>query len=303
MKISSTELAQKILLEEKRPLSATQIWEIAVTKGYNKDLSLSGKTPWASVSAQLYVDVRDNKDTKLSTIGSRPKLFILKENQTSIPENYIETQPVIEKKLGFLEKQLHPFLVHFGLFRLEAYLKTINHSKSTKKEYGEWVHPDVVGCYYPYSDWSPEVSEVNSLMGNSSIKIYSFEVKRELSFSNIRESFFQAVSNSSWAHEGYLVAANIDEDLDFRNEIERLSSSFGIGIIHLDIEDPDSSKTIFPARIKDNLDWETINKLSKINKDFSEFICRIRTDIKSREPRKEWYDKVYESEYLIENIK
>jgi hypothetical protein len=32
-------------------------------------------------------------------------------------------------------------------------------------------------------------------------------MKKELNFSNLRESYFQAVSNSSWANEGYLVTA------------------------------------------------------------------------------------------------
>ena len=65
-----------------------------------------------------------------------------------------------------------------------------------------------------------------------------WSLKKRLSFSNLREAFFQAVSNSSWANEGYLVAADISTDEDFQAELHRLSASFGIAIIQLDIEQP-----------------------------------------------------------------
>ena len=57
---------------------------------------------------------------------------------------------------------------------------------------------------------------------------------------NYREFFFQAVSNSSWANEGYLVAAEIIQDDELLSELECLSIAFGIGIIQLDITDIDA---------------------------------------------------------------
>lgn len=68
------------------------------------------------------------------------------------------------------------------------------------------------------------------------VKIFSFELKIDLNFSNYKEYFFQAVSNSSWAHEGYLVALNIAEDDEFIEALQKLSLSFGIGIIRLDAQ-------------------------------------------------------------------
>ena len=134
------------------------------------------------------------------------------------------------------------------------------------------------------------------------VRLYSFELKRELNFTNLREAFFQAVSNSSWAHEGYLCAAEISEDDDFLSEIKRLSNSFGIGLIHLDITDPDSSRIIYPAKSKDNLDWESMNKLC-INTDFQEFLKRIKNDLTINEIHKEQYDKVLSTEELIDKFK
>ena len=130
-----------------------------------------------------------------------------------------------------------------------------------------------MGFYLPLDDWRPDVIEFNRLCDNNSLRLFSFEIKKSLSKGNYREAYFQAVSNSSWAHEGYLVAANFLQDDEFFTELERLASSFGIGIIHLDPEDIDGSNILYPARFRPSLDWETINKLCEQNLDFEKF-CR-----------------------------
>jgi len=299
------QLAQKIIEEAKRPLSANEIWEIAQAKGYDKELGTKGKTPWATLGALLYVDVRDNSSSVFVTTGTRPKRFVLRALVDSLGLKILDTvqpPPITLKKPEYLEKDLHPFVVYYGFYYLKAYLKTIRHNKSDKKEFGEWVHPDIVGCYFPFSDWKDEVVEVSSLMGNTAVRLFSFELKRELSISNLREAFFQAVSNSSWANEGYLVAAEIDNDEDFRIELERLSTSFGIGVIKVDVEDPDSTSVILPTRSKNTVDWETINKLASINPDFREFLKRIKVDISSREVRREMYDRVFDKDELVKSL-
>lgn len=299
------QLAHKIMEEAKRPLSAPEIWELAHATGLDKELDTKGKTPWNTLGAMLYVDVRDNPNSAFVATGTRPKRFFLRSLVDSLGPKVLEiTQepPVSLKKPAYLEKDLHPFVVYYGSLYLKAYLKTIRHSKSDKKGFGEWVHPDIVGCYFPFGDWSDEVVAVSSLLGDPAVRLFSFEVKRELSFSNLREAFFQAVSNSSWANEGYLAAVEIDKDDDFRKELERLSTSFGIGVIQLDIEDPDSTAIIFPAKLRDAVDWETVNKLAGMNPDFYEFLKRITTDFTSREVRKEKYDQVLSKDELLKSL-
>jgi hypothetical protein len=300
MSITFHELAYKVIKDEKRPLTVSEIWSIAQSKGYDKELVTKGKTPSHTLGAKLYIDVRDNPDSDFIATGERPKKFILRSLLENIGTKILDVQ-VSEKpqKFEYLEKDIHPFLVYYGFYYLKSYLKTIRHSKSEKKGFGEWVHPDIVGCYFPFSDWKDEVVEVSSMIGNTAIKLLSFELKRELSISNLREAFFQSVSNSSWANESYLAATKIDEDDEFRNELKRLSTSFGIGIVRIDIEDPDSTEVIFPARSKDFVDWETVNKLAGINPDFREFLRRIKIDISSREIRRELYDRVFEKEDLV----
>src|SRR3972149_4189270 len=223
MAITFLQMAQKILAEENRPLTASEIWQIALIKHYDELVDSKGQTPWATLGALLYVDVRDNPSTIFAPIGAHPKRFILKSQIDilggKIPE-ITKTPQLLVHKPEFLEKELHPLMVYYGFYYLKAYLKTINHSKSEKKGLSEWVHPDIVGRYFPFIDWESEVVEVSTLTGNTAVKLYSFELKRELSITNIREAFFQAVSNSSWANEGYLVAANIDTDEDFANQVQ-----------------------------------------------------------------------------------
>ena len=203
----------------------------------------------------------------------------------------------------YWEKDLHPFLAYFGFYYLNISVRTVQHSKSEKREYGEWVHPDIVGCYFPYSNWQSEVVDLSTALANTAVKLYSFELKLELRNSNLRESFFQAVSNSSWANEGYLVASEIDSSTDFMEELKRLSTSFGIGVIQIDVDDPDSSEILFPAKSRDLVDWETVNKLSRMNSDFREFLKRVKIDISSKEVRKELYDRVLDREELLKIVK
>ena len=215
-------------------------------------------------------------------------IFVRKpEEETEIPKS--------KPQKTYLEKDLHPFLAHFAFYSLKCYSKTINHSISNKKSFGEWVHPDMVGCIFPIDEWDNELLELSSIVGNTSVKFISFELKKSLNLSTLREKFFQTVSNSSWANESYLVAAEISQNEDFEEELTRLSSAFGIGVIQLDIEDPDSSEILFHPRTKENLDWDTMNKLTSMNKDFRQFVKCVRIDMKSNEIRKEKYDKVLET--------
>lgn len=148
----------------------------------------------------------------------------------------------------------------------------------------------MVGFYIPLEDWRPEVIELNRLSDNNSLRLYSFEMKKSLGKGNYREAYFQAVSNSSWAHEGYLVATDIHKDEGLLAELERLTVSFGIGIIHLKLTDIDNSEVLYPAREKNALDWETINKLCDENPDFGKFIQNVKIDFESKRIVKAEYD-------------
>lgn len=101
--------------------------------------------------------------------------------------------------------------------------------------------------------------------------LYSFELKCSIQNDHeLKEAFFQALSNSNWANFGYLVAFEINDDL--MEEMERLNRAFGIGIIRLSPYETDT-KILFPAR-KNEVDYFTIDKLCRINPDFKRFMER-----------------------------
>lgn len=160
----------------------------------------------------------------------------------------------------------------------------------------------MVGCVFPIGEWDQEVLELSAAIRDASLKFISFELKKESNLSTLRESFFQPVSNSSWANESYLVAAKISTNPDFQSELSRLSTSFGIGVIMLNVEEPNSSSILFPSKTREQVDWETVNKLTVMNKDFKTFIKRVKIDFKSNEIRSEKYDPILSEEKLTDII-
>jgi hypothetical protein len=296
------ELAKQVLTEENKPLTAIEIWNAAIAKEYDKHLNSKGKTPWSTLGAQLYMNAKDEANSIFGQTDARPKKFYLKSmvgrinlNDNSIPEDIVTSR---RKKFDFKEIDLHKHLSYYAYYHLRCYTKTIRHNVSNKKEFGEWVHPDMVGCYFRMMDWKQEVKDFSSSIGVRGIEIYSFELKRELSLSNLREVFFQCVSNSSWANHSYIVAAQVSENEDFIEELTRLSASFGIGVIELNIDDPDSTEILIHAKQKKDLDFETINKLA-MNKDFKDFLETVKIDVTSRKIHNKEYDAVLELVDLI----
>jgi len=316
MAYSFLDLAYDVLKQTIQPLTYQEIWEAGKSSGMNAKIKTSGKTPWHSLGAQLYVEVRDNPDSRFIKVGKRPARFFLKERKDELAQDVIvkierEEAKKIEKKTTYHERDIHPLLAYFAYANpsfnrgRSIFTKTIFHEKSLRKGYREWVHPDMVGFYLPLEDWRPDVIEFNRLSDNNSLRLFSFEIKKALNKGNYRESYFQAVSNSSWAHEGYLVANYILQDDEFLAEIERLAASFGIGIIHLDLHDIDGSSVLYPARIKTGLDWETINKLCEHNTDFEKFIQDVKIDFESKRIHRAEYDDIPKDpiKYISEKLK
>jgi len=220
----------------------------------------------------------------------------------------------IEKpiKFPYKEHQLHHLLSYFvysnpGFFSDgKIYTKTIRDRKSKSGSLREWLHPDMVGVYFPFGDLQERVVETNRLLSQDSlVKIFSFELKRSLDAGNYRQSFFQAVSNSSWAHEGYLVAAEISEKADLHKELSRLSNAFGIGIVHLELRDINSSRVLYNASPKSELDWDTINKLYELNEDFSGFVDNLKSDINALRVNVAEYENVLNdpTQYIQKELK
>lgn len=300
-----------------KPLSAKEVWDKANEIGTVGDFVTTGKTPWATIAAYCYTDInRAGDNSMIIQTSERPAQFFLRElakdmnfeklqkQKTTELNKQIERQ---EKQVSkkFLERDLHCLLATyaFGDPHFKANVKTIFHELSNKGTIGqnEWIHPDLVGVYFPFNDYRKEALEIQNHLTVSSIKLFSFELKISLNFTNLRKYYFQAVSNSSWANEGYLVAVNVDEDTAFRDELRRLSNAFGIGIIKLNTENIYESEILYPAQMKQNIDWDTVNRIANENSNFSDFLKYINEDCKLSKVKSQ-YDKVLSFEELTRYI-
>lgn len=285
-------------------------------KRLHEKLSISGKTPWATLGARLFVDVRDNASTRFVKVGKNPTRFFLQSRRSELHSSdyrdvaQTKQNGALDSVLGFHERRLHALLAYYAFTNTsfnrgrQIYTKTIYHERSGRRALNEWIHPDMVGFYSPIDDWNSKLLEFNRSTDKSAIRLYSFELKKAVDRVNYREYFFQAVSNSSWANEGYLVTCQIQQQDDLLSELERLSASFGIGIIELDLQDIDSSNVLFPAYSKDYLDWETMNKLCEQNSDFETFIDDVQRDFTGKKIHSSEYENILEDpENYIRKIK
>ncbi|MEE9903513.1 MAG: HrgA protein [Acinetobacter haemolyticus] len=172
------------------------------------------------------------------------------------------------------EHDLYPLLIEFLKLELGLYCLRIDEkrSKNSRGQNGnQWLHPDIVAMQPLDKHWHELVKSCVKHGSGQNVRLWSFEVKKELNSSNIRSSFFQAVSNSSWANEGYLVATSISTS-EVEEELRMLSALHGIGVILLIPENPTESEILLPARRRTEVDWQSINRILNENADFKNLI-------------------------------
>lgn len=172
------------------------------------------------------------------------------------------------------EPELYPHLMQFLSDELGLYCLRIDEKRSKNNrgaKGNQWLHPDIVAMQAMDKKWSNDIRQCVKLGSGQSVALWSFEVKVELNGANVRESFFQAVSNSSWANEGYLVAASIMGD-HTEEELRILSALHGIGVIVLNIDNLSESEILLPAKRKTDTDWQSVNRIVEQNTDFETFI-------------------------------
>ncbi|WP_120873016.1 HTH domain-containing protein [Helicobacter pylori] len=319
------ELGKKVLEQAERPLSVKEIFEKACEMGLDKELSNIGKTPTATLGSQLgehdisndkkqFYVARKEGGAFFYWLKSREREFPPQETSNAEDDEQSECSGTAKKqKNSFHERVLHPLLVKFlsedPNFKLLC--KTIRHEECKRDEKGkcEWNYPDIVGVYFPYNKYFPyngykeETLKFLHHTGQKRHKLFSFELKKELSFPNLKESYFQAVSNSTWANEGYLVVKNIKENV--LDELRRLSQSFGIGVIKLESE-ISNSKILLPAKERE-IDIPTLNMLiDQSPKDFKPFMANINKQIEkgldTAVDMGEFFDEVLDDEAMQKHI-
>lgn len=156
------------------------------------------------------------------------------------------------------------------------YCLRIDENRSSNKHGSggnRWLHPDIVALETVDQGWDEAVRSCVRSGNHASIRLWSFEVKKQLTRSNVRESFFQAVSNSSWANLGYLIATGVNSDAE--QELQMLSSLHGIGVLILDQASLFDSQILIPAKERMDADWQSINRIVTENSDFKHYIEQV----------------------------
>lgn len=222
------------------------------------------------------------RDPQLKTTEERPRkyYYTTQTDQAEIEEVESEhpiSASVERDTVRYSEHDLYPMLSIFLWAEYGIYSKRIDEKRSSNNRGtngNKWLYPDVVAMEDLTTDWDPKIKACVQQHADKKAKLWSFEVKLLINRSNVRQTFFQAVSNSSWANFGYLVAAEL-EGSDTKRELQILSALHGIGFILLDPKTPVESQVLIPAKERTEIDWDTANRLVEENRDFRDFIEEI----------------------------
>lgn len=162
---------------------------------------------------------------------------------------------------------------------LGVYPKEVIFSNKKGPTTNDWLHPDIVGMEDLASSWKNE--EVKKLADESNSKkarLWSIEVKCDVDKTSVRQNFFQAVANSSWANFGYLAVENIinpKEGMVVDEELRMLANLYGIGVIKINKEEPLESKILIPAKERE-INMVACSRLAQPNNNFEKFIEEVR---------------------------
>lgn len=176
------------------------------------------------------------------------------------------------------EHSLYPLLASYVSSELNVFTRRIDErrARNSRGRGGNmWLFPDLVGLEDLSARWHPEVRNCAREGSERRTRLWSFEVKLLINSSNVRQTFYQAVSNSSWANLAYLVAEAIS-GAETMKELRVLSGLHGVGVIHLDRDNPAESEILIPATERIDVDWDTANRIAEENSDFVEFVRLVR---------------------------
>ncbi|WRG58939.1 COG2958 family protein [Helicobacter pylori] len=313
MKPQDIEIVQSVL-ENTGPIKPTEVYDKAkelFEKGeITKMFDYGGNTPHQSVSSLIYTALNKGEELPFKKAQEKPTLIALKSTAKELGLNAQKpsapSAKIAHNKIMH-ERDLHPFLTYMAINNenLKCYTKTIFHEESVKSPKGmdRWLYPDMVGVRFLHAELSNEnLIAFSKKFDTLPVKLVSFELKKEISVHNCRECYFQAISNSSWANEGYLVGRHIDtHNPQLMDLLKRLHASFGIGVIDLRT-DEDKSAILLNAKYKEKIDYTVALELSDKNPKFSGFLKSV-VDYDPDFPNryKDEFDEVKKKEELYPN--
>lgn len=233
------------------------------------------------------------------------------QNETEQTESVEQTTPntTTEKISGRINQREEKFR---SLFIRWADLNNhfpmhVEHTSAAKQKAGinKWKFPDVVTIKWEVGQVTDDgfrlerdLLEIKRSLGEQPFKLTSIELKVEVGSTNLRESFFQCVSNSKWAHNAQLIIATTITDETIAEEFRRLGNSYDVSVISfcipLETLDtlPDANqimkmdaakiesimkaqKKIASGKERDGLDWEHLRDLRIQSRDINNLFSWI----------------------------
>lgn len=243
----------------------------------------------ADLVQQLVAEIGANRPAiqkrfpQLRTTEDRPRLYFWSEasEEAEVAQTeQFDTEVTIEEPLigvveaPLREMALYPKLAQYLDVEFGIHSQRIDEKRSPNKrgpQGNRWLFPDMVALEDLTKEWTAEVRQCVSEAGAQKARMWSLEVKLLLNRSNVREAYFQTVSNSSWANFAYLVAGDI-EGVETLKELRMLAALHGVGVIKLDADNPSESQILIPARERQEIDWANCNRLASENTDFQKVI-------------------------------
>lgn len=224
----------------------------------------------------------------------------LPEDDEVTSEDGIEKQP--RGREGQKEEKFRSIFIRHAQ-QENQFPKHIEHTRATQREAGvnRWKFPDVVLVQWEVASVfedgyriDPNLLKIKSSLGEQPFFLESVELKVDLSLSGFRESFFQCVSNSKWAHNASLSVANRITDKTLSDELGRLGASYEVSVKSYGLTDefldslPGATKimgmsdkefdeqirneieirVISSGKSRPTLDWEHIRDLRDLSAEF-----------------------------------
>lgn len=241
----------------------------------------------ADLVQQLVAEIGANRPTierkhpQVRTTEDRPRLYYWTDASeeaevaaTEQSESHRQSVSIGLSEPPAREVELYSKLAEYLTAEFGLHSQRIDEKRSANKrgpQGNRWLYPDVVSLEDLTLDWTPEVRNCVSEAGAQKARMWSFEVKLLLNRSNVREAYFQAVSNSSWANFAYLVTGELEGNETLK-ELRMLAALHGVGLIKLDAHNPAESQILIPARERQEIDWANCNRLAAENSDFRKVV-------------------------------
>lgn len=239
-------------------------------------------------------DILNNIENFNNTIEISNDKLIENDKSINVNTDILNNSDINVDQKVIHEKELYEPIIEYLSIELNLYSVRIRENKSKNRNGpngNKWLHPDIVSMKILDDNLNPIVQECFNASKSLKVSLLSFEVKKDLTLSNLKEYFFQAVSNSSWANESYLIVTSIANNAI--SELRILSSLHGIGVILFNEKNILNSSIIMSARSKYDVDWQSINRLVNENSDFLDYMDNVRAYLIGNMLNKHFWNKTH----------